>query len=103
MAELYRGRHIFLAQEFGMREVVVPILFPFDSILEAKSAHGCSPGFENKAPKFLVKLTNDRRLWLLGKFSDFERQWEQYLRGEDTPCPCPNCTVPLAFPPLPQN
>ena len=103
MRELYRGHHIFLAQDHDMREVIVPIVFPFDHIIEAKSAHGCSPGFANKEPKFLVKLGDDRKFWLMGKFSDFAQEWDDYLSDDDEPCDCPACTAEIPNPPISQN
>ena len=91
MKELYRGHHIFLAQEFEMREVIVPVLLPFDQVEMAKSAHGCSPGFANREPKFIVTLRNGNKLWLMGKFSDFAHEWDTYLVGDDEPCTCDAC------------
>ena len=96
MKELYRGHHIFLAQAQDMREVIVPCLFPMDMIEMAKSAHGCSPGFANREPKFIVTLRNGNKMWLMGKFSEFAAQWDNYLSGDqsddpDEPCDCPNC------------
>ena len=95
MKELYRGHHIFLCADKDMREVIVPILFPLNHIIEAKSAHGCSPGFDNKEPKFLVKLRDERKFWLMGKFSDFAHAWDNYLSDDDDdePCDCPACTA----------
>ena len=91
MKELYRGHHIFLAQDHDMREVVVPILFPFDQVEMAKSAHGCSPGFANREPKFIVTLSNGNKFWLMGRFTEFAHLWDQYLAGDNEPCDCPEC------------
>ena len=96
MAELYRGHRIYQSIEQNNREVISPIAFPFDAVLDSRSAHGCSPGFENKEPKFFVRLSGDRQMWLLGRHSEFCDQWEQYLRGDDSddePCDCPACTA----------
>jgi len=99
MRELYRGYHIFQAIEQDMREVIVPVAFPFDFIELAKSANGCTPGFQNREPKFIVTLRNGNKMWLMGRFSDFTRQWDAYLcGGDDEPAVCHNCQAPVYTP-----
>ena len=98
MAELYRGYRIFLDADHELREVKTPIAFPFDHVLDTRSAHGCSPGFENKDPKFFVRLTQDRKMWLMGSHRDFIDQWEAYLAGDDESCDCPACASKTPFP-----
>ena len=83
MGEIYRGRRIYLDPDHNMRECVSPVGFPFDHVLDSRSAYGCSPGFANKEAKFFIRLTHDRRFWLLGKHSDFIREWERYLRNDE--------------------
>lgn len=100
MGELYRGHRIFLDSENDMRECISPIAFPFDHVLDTRSANGCSPGFDNKEPKFFVRLTHDRKMWLRGRHSDFLNQWEQYLSG-DGPCDCPACAAQSEGNPFP--
>ena len=80
--------------EQDMREVIVPVAFPFDQVELVKSANGCTPGFENREPKFIVTLRNGNKMWLMGKFSEFTEAWDEYLTGDyedDEPCDCPNC------------
>lgn len=88
MGHLYRGNRIFRQEETG-REIINPIAFRWDDMLDAHSGKGLRLPFDNKAPKTFVRLSGDRMIWLLVPYSVFCRAWEAYLNDDEEPTPIP--------------
>lgn len=81
MRELYKGNRIFIAND-DSREIITPISFMMDDVIDVSSGKGRGLPFENKEPKTHVRLNGGREYWLLTRYSKFTARWEAYLEGE---------------------
>lgn len=80
MKELFHGQRIYRDSDTG-KEVIQPISFKYDDILDLKGGKGVALDFQDSRPKTFVQLTQSRCYWLLAPLSKIRAEWEAYLSG----------------------
>jgi hypothetical protein len=80
MGQLYHGHRIYIDEDD--REVIRPVSFLWDNVLDLGGSKGVGLNFKNREPKTYVTFPNSRGMWILAPISKMRHLWSAYLGDE---------------------